>query len=1100
MNDVIESGGMGTVYHVSHLGWDIDLAIKVAKEVTPQRVDLFAREAETWVRLGLHPHTVSCAYVRRYEDAPLVFAEWVAGGTLEQAITKRRLYRGDDRDVLRRLLGVVVQFAWGLRHAHDSGLIHQDLKPSNVLLTEEPDSTVKITDFGLARARAVAAGAAPARPGSTLAVTGAGLFTPAYRSPEQGQGAATLTKATDIWSWAITVFEIFAGTTPLQAGENAHTFFAAWLVDDQRDTSIPAMPARLAALLRRCFETDPRRRTVRMDEAISELLAIYRAEIGSPYDREEPSAAALRADQNNNRALSLLDLGRPDDARHAWEEALAAEPYHRHSVYNLGLHRWRRGEMTSTRLDADLRAAASARDEDPEVDHLRAMVLLEGGHPAAAAQLLTGIAPTATAVTPDGRVIIALGNGSAQVRLVASGELLSSWAGADGFVAVSADGSTAACGTHGAVVAVHDATTGAQRARITLPAEPSALALDPTGAVLVAACVDSSVTTWLVSTGVRRHTLQPGIRFPRDTVGRLRFTPDGSAITWLDLLLLRLRTWDAQSGFLLDSVPYGRGTDLDPSARHSFTGTRHDPGLPSAVALSYELTDDELTDDEPPGMGLSRPLPPAAGDDPDVEAVSIDETYAVLNHDEIWDLTSGRMLRRRGSIEDSDPITDTGAGGVTTAPGGKTRAFLEFNGAGPRMSWSYARPLGAETISAAFTAVRRALDTTDPATGAAAAAALRKARDLPGHRRDPALLDLWARVGRQGRPSTLLDAWPIQEIPVPGDRRSAAITPDGRHIVLQADSEIQIRGARSGDPHLTLADQVTAMALAATGRLLTADPGHGLRLWDLAGPDNPRTLARPSGTISSIRVSGDGSLAVTRDPAGSFRLWDLAAARRIPNPPGAPGQADSVRLGPTGELLFVTDLRRQLSLWQVHDGRQRRGPHGPLISDPLGVSGDGRTALLREWGDRVVWTFDVERGEPVHRLAGHAGPVRHGLFTDDGRTAVTAGEDGTIRVWDVTSGAGRHTLPGHRGRISGMNLAGVGSLIAVRGGRFLISAGHDHVVRVWDLDTGTAAGVLGPGDEATGSDDGRFVLVRDAAVARLWELDWDIDFPERPLR
>jgi serine/threonine protein kinase len=151
---IIGAGGMGLVYRVHHPGWNLDLAVKSPRPdalLRPGAIDDFVREAQTWVNLGLHPHIVSCYYVRRLGGVPHVFAEYVDGGDLAGAIRSRNLYAGGPRSALRRVLDIAIQLAWGLRHAHGQRVVHQDIKPANVLLTA--DGTAKITDFGLRPSR-----------------------------------------------------------------------------------------------------------------------------------------------------------------------------------------------------------------------------------------------------------------------------------------------------------------------------------------------------------------------------------------------------------------------------------------------------------------------------------------------------------------------------------------------------------------------------------------------------------------------------------------------------------------------------------------------------------------------------------------------------------------------------------------------------------------------------------------------------------------------------------------------------------------------------------------------------------------------------------
>ena len=127
-------GGMGRVYRVHHNSWNMDLAVKqpLASIFTkPKGKADFIREAETWVDLGLHPHITSCYYVRTIQDIPLIFVEYMDGGSLEHWIQRKGhdLYAGTQDEILQRILDIAIQFAWGLAYAHECSLVHQDVKP-----------------------------------------------------------------------------------------------------------------------------------------------------------------------------------------------------------------------------------------------------------------------------------------------------------------------------------------------------------------------------------------------------------------------------------------------------------------------------------------------------------------------------------------------------------------------------------------------------------------------------------------------------------------------------------------------------------------------------------------------------------------------------------------------------------------------------------------------------------------------------------------------------------------------------------------------------------------------------------------------------------
>ena len=358
---VLGEGGMGKVYRVHHRSWNIDLAVKSPKGFKNQQLrDWFISEAETWVNLGLHPHIVSCYYVRTIDNVPRVFAELAEGGSLEDWIEQGRI------TTIEQALDIAVQFAWGLAYAHEQGLVHRDVKPDNVLMT--PDGAAKVTDFGLAKA-------------------GKGM-TPAYASPEQAEAQLTkieLTPQSDIWSWALSVLEMFAGR-PFWArpdmpdyawGQRAPQALEHYLSGELEDAAISEMPAGLADLLKECFQKDPAARPASLDAVAERLVGIYAAEIHQPYPRQKPKAAELRADSLNNRALSLVDIGKKEEAGMAWEQALVDTPGHPLSVYNQGLFQWRNGNIIDLDLVSRLKESIAAYPNNWLPRYLLSQVYLE---------------------------------------------------------------------------------------------------------------------------------------------------------------------------------------------------------------------------------------------------------------------------------------------------------------------------------------------------------------------------------------------------------------------------------------------------------------------------------------------------------------------------------------------------------------------------------------------------------------------------------------------------------------------------------------------------------------------------------------------------
>ena len=369
---------MGRVYRVHHNSWNMDLAVKqpLASIFTkPKGKADFIREAETWVDLGLHPHITSCYYVRTVQEIPLIFVEFMDGGSLEHWIQRKGydLYAGTQDEILQRILDIAIQFAWGLAYAHDCSLVHQDVKPLNVLMTS--DGVVKVTDFGLAKARAKA-GETTQNAGARGLVSGS-MHTVAYRSPEQARGDP-LDHTTDIWSWGVSVLEMFTGRISWQDGQAILISLESYFKYPD-DNNIPRMPTSLGDLLRQCFRNAPADRPEDMPGIAEELKNIFRKETGQDYPREKPDVTELRADSLNNKALTMLDLGRPEQAEPLLEQALAADSQHVAATYNLGLLRWRSGRMTDVDVRYNLKQIQENQPDSEKAASALGWVCLESG-------------------------------------------------------------------------------------------------------------------------------------------------------------------------------------------------------------------------------------------------------------------------------------------------------------------------------------------------------------------------------------------------------------------------------------------------------------------------------------------------------------------------------------------------------------------------------------------------------------------------------------------------------------------------------------------------------------------------------------------------
>jgi serine/threonine protein kinase len=373
-------GGMGRVFKVHHLEWNIPLAMKcpfpnLLQNQQAQRS--FHYECDLWIYLGLHPHIATCYYLRRLDGRAYVFAEFVEGGTLREWIVTRQLYRGGEEVALARIFDVAIQAAWALDYAHKRQLVHQDVKPGNVMMTS--DGTAKLTDFGLARAAQVAAQDAQQR-----AVAEFAGGTPAYWAPEQEKGLR-VTMAADVWSWGLSILEMFTGGFILKSGVHAKAHLAAFRERALlKARGLPKMPESLYEILWDCFRSDPQNRPSDLGGVATRLIDIYKKLHCEEYARPTPELSLVAADSLNNRAVSLLDLGQKEKAMTLLTKALAIDPAHPEATFNRALILYRDGKRNAANVVAKLEAIAQANASSLSADCLLARICIEVGDQAKA--------------------------------------------------------------------------------------------------------------------------------------------------------------------------------------------------------------------------------------------------------------------------------------------------------------------------------------------------------------------------------------------------------------------------------------------------------------------------------------------------------------------------------------------------------------------------------------------------------------------------------------------------------------------------------------------------------------------------------------------
>lgn len=299
-------GGMATVYKAYHARLDRFVAIKMMHAAFQEDQNFharFEREAQIVARLE-HPHIIPIYDFAELEGQPYLVMKYVEGRTLKAALYQKAL-------PLAEIVRIMSALAVALDYAHGQGVLHRDIKPSNIILSVPADETQLptpyLTDFGLARM---------AQLGDSTLSSDMLLGTPHYISPEQAMGSRELTPRTDLYSFAVVLYELLVGRVPFMSDTpfavvHSHIYSPLPKPSTVHAEITPAVDA----VLLKALAKDPEERyqtAIEMINAFSAALAesnmpeldpnrIYSAmqntasEVVTPPTREEPNTGKIRS-------------------------------------------------------------------------------------------------------------------------------------------------------------------------------------------------------------------------------------------------------------------------------------------------------------------------------------------------------------------------------------------------------------------------------------------------------------------------------------------------------------------------------------------------------------------------------------------------------------------------------------------------------------------------------------------------------------------------------------------------------------------------------------------------------------------------------------
>lgn len=259
----IACGGMGVVYEAQDKRLNRRVALKMLRQVlfaTEKERLRFQREAEMVSQLD-HPHIVPVIDVGKVEGQPYFTMKLIRGGNLGERLRDRRLSP-------RETAVLMVKIARAVHYAHQHGVLHSDLKPSNILIDEKGEPW--LTDFGVAKSL---------NRESLLTATQSILGTPHYMAPEQGAGSQSeISTATDVWGLGVMFYEMLSGQLAFPGESSAQVLLAVAEHEPLTLSSLGFVDRDLETVCLRCLEKKPVQRLSSAGTVADELSRWLRGE------------------------------------------------------------------------------------------------------------------------------------------------------------------------------------------------------------------------------------------------------------------------------------------------------------------------------------------------------------------------------------------------------------------------------------------------------------------------------------------------------------------------------------------------------------------------------------------------------------------------------------------------------------------------------------------------------------------------------------------------------------------------------------------------------------------------------------------------------
>jgi WD40 repeat protein len=1058
-------GGMGLVYKVHHKDWKIDLAMKQPKSKffnTDQQKKDFKEECEHWMALGIHPHIVTCFYIREVCCVPSIFSEWMNGGSLSDYMNRERdgLYfdsegeRKDVKVVQEKILDIAIQVARGFHYAHNKNLIHCDIKPANLLLTA--DGAVKIADFGISAARDKTAYIGKDK-GSKDERTGGlndNAYTLKYCSPEQCEKKREeLTYGSDIFSFAVSILEMYVSECPWATGSAASLH-----CDYYFRNAFIRPPKAMKELLRKCFQTSESDRPKDFGEVETELLKIYRSVTRHDYTRPKPQAASLTVDNLNNYALSYLDLGKPKDAEKCWENALKDNPNNAVILYNQGIYLWSHARLNDmgvvnrllnsvmikdviyyycltkihiARSDAEsaktcLRNAKRTWGEAEELNQVQAEVerMVQKKLDGKRLNTLEGHTDFVSSVcfSPNGKRVLSAGwDKTVKIWNVETGKFIRTLSGHTNqveLVCVSGDGTMALSADTDGIVKVWNLQKRGECVHdLKHTGNVKAISFSADGKSIYTMDDEKTVRIWDTETG---KFIKPVIlKEMNGYVNAFCFYPERKIA--LSGSGSQMKLWNIDTGARVHLL------DGHTSSIYCISFSKDGKyALSGAWDRNVILWDLEAGEYIRILKGHSHWVN-AVSFSPDGRlAISSGADRSMI----VWNLSNGQCIRKWKDTAIINALCISPNGRKALPAGGKhihvwnMPIAPSYEPIISQIQSSEAAVHESKQIFPIVTEIDRLIVRKDIPL---ALEKLNRLREIKSFASDEKFFDISEKLAPYCTYGKLM-RYVLRSMPDISGDVSDFFWAKGQNRALSINQNtILLWDVETGQCMLSKnkhSDDVLSAGFSRDGRqVLSGSKDNTVQLWNTT-TDRIVSLPGHKAPVTAVCFSPNNKLGLSGSKDRTVLVWDLSRKTIIHTLTGHKNHIYSVSFSPDGKHAISAGKDETIKIWDVESGENEDTLDASRLSEQIRIkfgdcisvldsvdagvlsvkySPDG-TKIISGGEDKMVKIWDVKTGICVQILRGHTGAVKSVCFSPDGRLALTGSVDKTLRIWEISSG------------------------------------------------------------------------------------------------